>query len=303
MSESPTDALSRLLADPSPERWRIAAQVLYQAFAWCATAATPTQLSDRVDALDCLFELEKALMAGRAYLATLPDLMEQAMPGQTLASSLEQQRMKLDDEANALAHLRTCLELYQLQEAQIQAQIAERGPLEARLAELERLSKLAEEVDLLRQQVTTVEQHRSDAERDVEHLEGCLHQDTQALISLLDRHLAHLREQTRISLHQASAMETDLQQVCAEWHAAADRYQELETVLADHREVLGLYQEADRTVAQALGGTLPDVQTAQDLLNRVQQFLEQADQILAQALEARDRASRVSRLYVGGGTG
>lgn len=303
MPESPPAALARLLAEPSPEQWRIAAQVLRQAFAWCATAATPTQLNDRIDALDCLFELEPALMAGSAYLATLPDLIEQAMPGETLARTLEQQRTTLEKAAHELAQVRTALDLHQRHEAQIQAQIAERGSLEARLAELERQSRLAEEVEILRQHVTTVEQHRSTAEHDVEHLEGRLHQDAQALIGLLDQHLAHLREHTRASLHQASVLETDLQQVVTEWQAARDRYQGLETVLADHRDVLRLYQEADHAVAQALGGTLPDVQTAQDLLNRVQQFLEQADQILAHALEARDRANHVSRLHVAGGGG
>jgi chromosome segregation ATPase len=301
MAESHRAALTRLLADTSTEEWHIASQVLQQTFAWCATVATPTHLQDRVHALNFLFELQVALATGDQYLALLPALVEQAIPGQKLETVLEQQRTTLAKSAHELARLREQVEVQQRQEKKWQTEIAERATLEARRAELERLSRLAEEVETLRRQVAHIEQHRSAAEHEVEHLEAYLSEHTQGLIILSEQHLACLQEQIRTRLEQAASQEAELQHTIAEWRVAYARYEELEHVLTEHREILRLHQEADKLVADALGEIAPDVRNAQELLSRVQQFLEQADQILAKALEAHARANHAPALYVGGG--
>ncbi len=307
MGESQRTVLADLLADTTSEEWQLAVQVLQQTFHWCSIVTNSTSMNDRVTALDFMVRVKSALNDGCAWLDTLDVLIEQAMPGPTLQTALEERRAALAAGAHGLNELSAHVAELQQAEAALRQQVVDRehleaqhAHLEARLAELQRLAHLAQAVEALRTQVETVERERSAAEQAVEDLEGRLAQSTQQLLTLTAPQLAHVQEQVRTLLEQADQQHTELQQTLADWQAAAARYQELEAELTAHREVLRLYHAADQAVADALGD-MPDVHSAQELLQRVRRFLEQADEILARVLEARARAEEVQKLYVAGG--
>ncbi len=307
MGESPRTALADLLADTTSEEWQLAVQVLQKTFIWCTTVTHSTSMDDRVTALDFMVRVKSALNDGCAWLDTLDDLIEQAMPGPTLKTALAERRAALATGTRQLDELGAYVAELEQAEAALRQQVADRAQLEAqrvqleaRLAELQRLAQLAPSVEALRTQVETVERQRSAAEHAAEELEGRLAQGTQQLITLTASQLTHVQEQVRTLLEQADRQQAELKQTLANWQAAAARYQELEAEITAHREVLRLYHAADQAVADALGD-LPDVHSAQELLQRVRRFLEQADEILARVLEARARAEEVQKFYVAGG--
>ncbi len=307
MGESPRTALADLLTDTTSEEWQLAVQVLQKTLIWCTTVTNSTIMDDRVTALDFMVRVKAALNDGRAWLDALDGLIKQAMPGPTLKTELEERRAALATGMCQLDELGAYVAELGQAEAALRQQVADRAQLEAqrvqleaRLAELQRLAQLAQSVEALRTQVETVERQRSAAEHAAEELEGRLAQGTQQLITLTASQLTHVQEQVRTMLEHADRQQAELKQTLANWQAAAARYQELEAEITAHREVLRLYHAADQAVADALGD-LPDVHSAQELLQRVRRFLEQADEILARVLEARARAEEVQKFYVAGG--
>jgi chromosome segregation ATPase len=302
MTVSPRKTLLQLCHDTTTDEWLLVLQALQATFHWCEEVGTSVALQDRVNALRYLVELEAALQTGNSCLAHVPDIIATAIPGQTIEKNLAQQTAQLEQNAKELKHLRSMIAGWEEQEETLQAQVVESQALRERLAELERLSQLAAGVDELRKQVTVAEEHRTAAEQEVEQLEVSLHQDAHKLVTLSEQHLTQVHHQIQDWLAEAERYEDELRRTMQQWHAASERYQELEALLAEHTEVLRLYMEADQIVAEALGSTSADALHARQMLERVQQFLDQADTLLRKALAANAAAQKVQHFTVGKGT-
>ncbi|RRR73159.1 MAG: hypothetical protein EI684_09255 [Candidatus Viridilinea halotolerans] len=308
MADSHRTALNQLLTDSSSEEWQLAAQVLHQAFTWCATVTDLPSMEDPEVALDFLMSLKQAIQQGDAWLSTLDALIEHAAPGQTLRHALDQRRAAVAAGAHQLSELSGTVAALQQAEAALRQQVGERealvaqhAALEARLPELQRLQRLAQEVDGLRSQVECVERNRSAAEEETEQLEAQLAQQTEQFLLLSKAQMTHLRADVRALLPKAKQRHAAIAQTRRQWQEDAARYAELDVVLQKEREVLSLYRAADQMIADALGDQ-PEVQSAQALLQKVGRFLEQADAILARVLEAQARAEEAQKLFVAGGS-
>ncbi|NCC30801.1 MAG: hypothetical protein EOM24_02110 [Chloroflexia bacterium] len=299
--------LTQLLTDPSVAEWQLAPQVLHQAFAWCAMLTTSSDMNDADTALDFLISLKQALQQGDTCLDNVGTLIERADPGQALKKALEQRHKDLAAGSDQLNELNKTISKLRSAEAELNKQNLDRKRLEAdkvklskRLKELDRLSKLAQHVEELRKQLAIAERNRSATECDAEDLEAQLAKQTEQFLTLAPNQLEYVQEQVRSLLQKAEQCHSDLQQNYRAWQEVAAHYADLEAAFQQHVEVLRLYQQADRMVSEALG-TQPEVHSAEELLQRVGHFLEEADSILAKVLEAQARAEEVQRFYVVGG--
>ena len=167
--------------------------------------------------------------------------------------------------------------------------------MQQHLEELQHIAALAEHAAALRQQAERLEQRLPPTAQEAGTLETHIGKLSNDLICLEEAAIARLREQIQQALKLDAQREAELLQAAQDLASAQQRYQQAEAALTpQHREVLGLYQQADAIITRAIPGG--EAQRIEELVQSIENMLTQADQALRLAMEANEKASQLSKL-------
>lgn len=299
MDNLPRHWIVQLMQDTSLSDSTAAARAAAAALAGWAEAASNPQMA-RVDALESLYEMSQTLEQAQAALAaTLPEIVRRAAPGKTLQERLAEGQYALGQGAAEVMRLKAEIEPLQQDEQALHLQAGEISSLQQRLEQLQHISALAAHAAALRQQVEALTQRLPPEAQEAGGLEERIDALSSRLIVLEDAALARLREQIRQGLTLAGQRETELRQAAQDLQSARQRYQKAEAALTpEHRQVLGLYQQADASVTRALPGA--EAVRIEELVQSIEKMLTQADDALRLAVEANEKASRLTPLPYAG---
>lgn len=295
-----SEALQKLCADENIDNNVRAARILEAAFRWCAEIVTPGFVEDaarsgpaRIQALRVLVHVSAAFEAGQVFLAlfSLPGFLEPLRAGANLEQTLQDQSEAVRIGATNLARLRADVEALHSNEETLHSQHVEREHLLAEKFRLEHLAELLGDLEDLQIQVSGLKERLAQADQ-VEQYELGIHESAEALVVLSDEALARLRPQARQALRRAAEQEVAVCAIQADVAAAERRYEQASALQKDRLPVLRLYHEADSIVA----ASLPTSKRPDELLNRVDELLSDADAALKSALEAKAQTELLPRL-------
>lgn len=230
-----------------------------------------------------------ATLSGKA-----PVLLASAHVSPAMLAAYEAAAAKLEEVKSQLSAVKAS-------HVQANRDLEEADRLRASIAEIEgerqRWKALASDLDGLREQLAALENAMTSEQKEAGQLERLLQQSASALIRMREEQMRQLRKPTAELLQEANRREEEYRQISTEAKLARKKYEEFSLLYLKEKKDLEPYLEADRRVAEALGGE----PSANQLLDRCRSLLEQADEALARTLKAQNDAGRP--LAIGFGTG
>jgi DNA repair exonuclease SbcCD ATPase subunit len=191
-----------------------------------------------------------------------------------------------------LQEVKSRLSIVQLNHVQAAKDLEEGNQLRALIAEMEneaqRWTALAGDLDALRNQLAALENALTPQQKEARQLEQQVQARARAMIQMREEQLQHLRKPLAALLAETDAREREFIQTSVEARQAQEKYEKFDLQYRQEKKVLELYLEADRKVAEALGGSAEATQ----LLEHCRTLLGQADEVLARTIEARNQAMR-----------
>lgn len=297
--ETARDELLQLLrGTPAQQDVKLAPAILRLAFSYCAEHFTPPSLAalNRVDILTMLADVVSALRRGEQLFATEAHAaLEHAVAGERLQHALRERATALARQAHELETVRAALAPLVQQEATLRAQAAECERLTQQRAELERLVRLTQHMDILPRQVEELTRRLAQCKPELtanlqqeHHIEG----NAKALVVLSTEILADLEPRARHALREAERLEAARAAAAQQLQEAQARAARVEADLQKLHSELQPHLAADRAVAHVL----PKDQPPHALLDQAERLLQQAEAALQAALKTRAETQQIPRL-------
>lgn len=300
MKKDERQHICEIIADSTQPDWLTAIRLMEAAFNWLVSLLPADQM-DRIQAMKALLGLTKSLENLNAGLSVLlPRLTGKAEPGPSLQDSARENHNRLKQLVQEMKQMQEQLKPLVEAEENLRIQTAEFEKLRERLDQLKRLQELASGVDELKEQVKRMEERLPADAFEAQQLEMKLGAYLEKLFILSEQTTTALDQKYRKMVHFIQQREVELKKITEELQAAQERYRTVEDDFQQRRDVLELYLEADRIVAEALGQP-PDGGLNQ-LFDHIERLLKQADLLLKTTMDANEEAKKMTPIpYSSGG--
>jgi DNA repair exonuclease SbcCD ATPase subunit len=293
-----------------------ALEVLRLALPWAITVLRREGLAAAGSAFRAVAVADRALAAAPEFFAALSVLVARADPAPEVAADLRRYAEQAGKINRETAPLRERLAALQQAEGRLRAEAAHQDQILARIAELERIQRLAAQVGALRAQHDMLVERTREASATVLAAEDDLGQAAGPLITLTHDALGSLTKRTRALLERAAEQDRMLREQIAEHQAAARQaaadteraraeltqaeadaesalaeYHRAHTQAKNRLSALRRYQSENRDVADALANREPRAADQVDpladalrVLTEVETRLAEVDALLHYAL-------------------
>jgi chromosome segregation ATPase len=216
---------------------------------------------DRLAAFQCVDAIKKALPLLGDLLDLVPGLVQLASPGRTVSERLADGNARLASQHAELETAWAQLQALTAVEDQVQEAAAETSRLQARIDEIERTQRLAQDLPVLRAQLEALEEASADAtDGDEAQVAERLTAGARRLLTLTERQRALLGTETDKMIGDLGAAQEAL---AAERSRAGELRTELATRIAEAEQLrnehernlpaLVAYRQADQDLADGLG--------------------------------------------------
>lgn len=300
MSSDNKEKILEIIDNSNQHEWINAANMIEFALSWWASSVPVEQL-ERAEALKTLYSFanpfEKIKPSLEQIIQRLLNIGEPGPKLEEMVGEVQKSIFSIEQEIHATRErLKPMLE----KEESLRIKTNEFQALTAQMAELTRLNSLAEEADSLRQQIEIIEKNFPPEVLEAEELENRFTHTSEKIVVITEKTLAKLTEKNQKLVKLLEIQTSELKLVAEEVAQAQDRYKTVSEDLQSRKDVLELYRDADRIVADALGE--PVSTGVIQLLNQVDNLLHRSDQLLVVALEANENAKKLTPIpYTSGG--